>query len=187
MRVIRPAPLALLGAVVVTSVAAALPPARTAPARPAVAAVADGPGAPPDGATPAEAARRAAELHQQAMDAGSVGKWRRAAALHKRAAALHSAEDPRGARCLELAANFAYYGGDRPSARVLLETAADQALARGDLATAADAYLKAGLVARDLGDRPGEAAHARRAKLLAASPLLSEAQRAGITARIVTR
>jgi hypothetical protein len=186
MRVIRPAPLALLAAVAVTSVAAALPPARTAPARPA-AAVTDGPGAPPDGVTPAEAARRAAELHQQAMEAGSGGKWRRAATLHKRAAALHSADDPRGTRCLELAANFSYFDGDRASARRLLETAADQALARGDLATAADAYLKAGLVARDLGDGAGEVAHARRAKLLAASPLLSEAQRADINARILSR
>lgn len=187
MRVIRPAPLALLGAVLLTSVAAA-PPSAVPPAAPSVPAVAAGdPGAPANGSTPAEAARRAAALHQQALDAGAAGKWHRSARLHERAAALHAADDPGGTQCLEYAANLYYFAGERATARRMLEAAADRSLARGDVATAADMSLKAGLVARDLGDGPGAGALTRRARLLASSPHLGAGERADILGRIVPR
>ena len=190
MRVIRSASLALLGATLLGLTGARPASAtRALPTHPhgATALHDGGHDGGHDGATPADVARRAAELHQQSLDAGAAGRYRRAATLMQRSASLHAADDPRGARCLELAANFQYYSGDLAGARQLLETAGDRSLARGDVATAADAYLKAGIVARDAGDRAGESAYTRRAHLLASSPLLSPAQRSDILARIVQR
>jgi hypothetical protein len=78
-----------------------------------------------------------------------------------------------------------YADDDLRGARAALEKAAEQSVARGEVAAAADAYLKAGIVARDLGDRAGEASLTRRAHLLARSPHLTAAERAAILDRIV--
>jgi hypothetical protein len=188
MRVLRPAPLALAASLLATGLAAGVasaaspvPPARPLPPAPVVAPDA----APPS--TPADRARRASELHQQGMEAGAAGKWRRAAALHRRASELHADGDPQGSRCLQMAANLFYADGDLAEARRTMEAAGEEALARGDVSAAADAFLKAGLVARDLRDGPGAAALTRRALLLANSPLLTGAERDAIAARVVQR
>jgi hypothetical protein len=107
--------------------------------------------------------------------------------LHQKAAALHAADDGRGSRCLELAGSLQYANGERRAARAAMEAAADRALARGDVMQAADAYVKASIIAFELRDGAGGAALARRARRLADSPLLSADQRAAITARIVAR
>jgi hypothetical protein len=183
MRVSRPASLVLFGATLLTSVAAASPAA--APADPTTPAAAVDPAKPASGTTAAAAAARAAELHERAMEAGAANKWRKGAKLHKQAAALHMATDGRGSRCLELAANLLYYGGDLAAARVALAEAGDLALARGDVMVAADSYLKAGLVARDQRDGAAFVDFTRKAQLLANSTHLSDEQRASIRARII--
>jgi hypothetical protein len=184
MRVIRPAQLALFGALVLSSVAAA-PPA--APALPPTPVVGPDSSASAGRETPEDLARRAMALHEQATEAGAAGRWKKASALHQRAASLHAATDGRGSRCLELSANLLFNGGDLAGARRALEGAAELALARGDVAVGADALLKAGLVARDQGDGAASVALTRRAQMLANSRHLSEAERSEILARILPR
>ena len=187
MRVIRSTALVLSGATLMLGVAGA----RLASAAPAAPALLPTPGAWSAHAaanpTPTDEVRRALALHQQAMDAVAARKWRRAASLLHRAAALHPADDPRGITCLELAANFLFLDGDLDGAQEALETAGDRALARGDVASAADAFLKAGLVAREHGDREAASTLVQRARLLANSPHLGETQRSDILSRIVER
>jgi hypothetical protein len=200
MRAFRPVQCSLSGAALLVCVAASPPAApATAPATaPAatVAALSDSqphgrsrdPGAPPKPSTPdEEAARRAAELHHQAMEAGEAGKWRRSASLHRRAAAQHTAGDGRGSRCLEYAGAMLYAAKDLRGTQRVLAEAAKQAAARGEIAAAANTYLDAGLVASELRDEAGAAELARRASLLARSPQLSAAERTAILGRIVER
>jgi tetratricopeptide (TPR) repeat protein len=181
MRVNRPLSLALVGAVALSSIAASPPPPL---------AKADSTGVPAahaGHATSDDVARRASELHERGMEAGAAGKWRRAATLHQRASGLRGEDDPRRTKCLEIAANLLYADGDLAAAQQTLESAAAQSLARGDVVAAAESYLNAGLVARDLRDPVAAADLTRRARLLANSPQLSDAQRGGILQRILPR
>ena len=182
MSVNRPLSLALVGAVVLSSIAAA-------PAPPPVVHV-DAAGVPAAHAghsTSDDVSRRASELHERGMEAGMAGKWKRAATLHQKAAALRAEDDPRRTKCLEMVANLLYADGDLAGAQRTLESAADEALARGDVAMAAEAFLNAGSVARDLRDPATAAELTRRARLLANSPHLSDEQRGAIIKRIEPR
>lgn len=141
---------------------------------------------------------RAEELHAEASRLSeetselSEGRMRRIASLHARAAGLFSADDPRGVECLRHAANLLHRVQPARAVR-LQESAADRALARGDVLAAAHGYLDAAsLIARLARDgapvEEGWAPHARkladRARLLAGSPLISPADRAAIEQRI---
>jgi hypothetical protein len=127
---------------------------------------------------------KAESLHAGAVKLAAAGRWRDAARLYRRSAEFRAADDPLGSRCLSEAAALAYAAGDRSGARTDMVHAADRALARGDLRTAALAYLDAAWIAQEQ-EKPSQVwEFGHRAEILAASPLLSESDRGVILQRI---
>src|SRR5688500_8660364 len=92
---------------------------------------------------------KADSLHEAAVELRTAGRWRDAARLYRRSAEFRAAEDPRGSHSLTEAAALAYAVGDRSGARTDLARAAERALARGDLRSAALAYLDAAWIAQE--------------------------------------
>jgi hypothetical protein len=128
---------------------------------------------------------KADSLHTAArILAQTSHRWRDAARLHQQSAALRPLEDPLGFRCLSEAAQLSYAGGDRSGARTDMARAAAQALTRGDLEKAAHAYLDAAWIAQEQGKSRQVWELGRRAEILAASPLLNDAQRSLLFRRI---
>jgi hypothetical protein len=127
---------------------------------------------------------RADSLHEAAAALVTAHRWRDAAALHRRSAALRGDDDPLGFRCLTEAAALAYATGDRSRARTDMATAAGHALARGELKAAALAYLDAAWIAQEQGNPRQVWELGHRAELLADSPLLAAPDRAAILRRI---
>ena len=123
-------------------------------------------------------------LHESAAALVSAHRFRDAARLHRRSAELRAPEDPLGFRCLNEAAALAYFGRDRTTARGDMATAAEHALARGDLRTAALAYLDAAWIAQEQRNPRQVWELGHRAEMLADSPLLAAADRAAILQRI---
>lgn len=111
--------------------------------------------------------------------------WRDAARLHRQSASLRTPGDPLGYRCLMTAANLSYGANDLASAQNDMVAAAAQAMARGDVEKAGQAYADAAWIANER-KRPDEVrAYASQAEVLASSPLLSGPQRDGILRRFV--
>ncbi len=128
---------------------------------------------------------KADSLHEAAVTlAHTTHRWRDAASLHRRSAALRTAEDPLAYRCLTEAAALAYASKDRSAARADMTKAAAQALARGDLRAAADAYLDAAWIAQEQGKTGQVYELGRRAEILADSPYLGSSDRTAILRRI---
>ncbi len=123
-------------------------------------------------------------LHDAAASLVAAGRWRDAARLHRRSAALRPADDPRGFQCLSEAAALAYYTRDHSAARKDMAQAAEHALARGDIRTAALAYLDGAWIAQEQQNRREVWELGHRAEMLAASPLLAASDRAVIVRRI---
>lgn len=129
-------------------------------------------------------AAKADSLHEAAVALVAAHRWRDAARLHRQSAELRGAEDPLGFRCLNDAAALAYATGDRSGARNDLASAATQALARGDLRSAALAYLDAAWIAQEQKNPRQVWELGHRAEMLADSPLLGASDRAAILQRI---
>jgi hypothetical protein len=127
---------------------------------------------------------KADSLHEAAAALVTAHRWRDAASLHRRSAELRPADDPLGFTCLSEAAALAYAIGDRSAARRDMADAAAQALARGDLRSAALAYLDAAWIAQEQNKPRQVWELGRRAEMLAASPLLGVSDRADILRRI---
>ena len=127
---------------------------------------------------------QADSLHDAAAALVEAGRWRDAARLHRRSAALRSPEDGRGYECLKEAAALAYYTRDRSAAREDMARAAEHALARGELRAAALAYLDGAWIAQEQRNRREVWELGHRAEMLAASPVLSASDRAVILRRI---
>ncbi|HKP50732.1 MAG TPA: hypothetical protein VJU17_11995 [Gemmatimonadales bacterium] len=127
---------------------------------------------------------KADSLHAFAVQFVQTGRWHEAARLYRRSAEFRAVEDPVGFQCLTEAAAVAYAAGDRSAARSDMAHAAERALARGDIKSAAMAYLDAAWIAQEQKkpDRVLEWGH--RAEILADSPLLSETDRSAIQRRI---
>jgi hypothetical protein len=129
-------------------------------------------------------AARADSLHEAAAVLVAAHRWRDAARLHRRSAQLREADDPLGFRCLKDAAALAYAAGDLSGARTDLASAAGQALARGELRSAALAYLDAAWIAQEQKNPRQVWELGHRAQMLADSPLLGATDRAAILHRI---
>jgi hypothetical protein len=127
---------------------------------------------------------QADSLHEAAAALVASHRWRDAARLHRRSAELRAADDPLGFRCLSEAAALAYATNDRSAARDDMAQAAEQALRRGDLRSAALAYLDAAWIAQEQKNRRQVWELGHRAELLADSPLLGGSDRAAILQRI---
>jgi hypothetical protein len=131
----------------------------------------------------AEALDREAAGYEQS----DMSKWRKAARLRAKAAALRPAEDPKGAICLYHAAHDRYYTGDEVGSRKLMAQSAERALAIGDVVHAATAFTEAAYIASGLRDYPRAREYARRSRLLALSPMLSEAQRSQLRSNLAVQ
>jgi hypothetical protein len=127
---------------------------------------------------------QADSLHDDAVVLETAHRLRDAARLHRRSAELRAAEDPLGFRCLTEAAALTYFSGDRSRARADMAKAAGHALARGDLRTAALAYLDAAWIAQEQRNPRLVWELGHRAEMLAESPLLGASDRAAILQRI---
>ena len=129
-------------------------------------------------------AARADSLHEAALVLVAKHRWGDAARMHRRSAELRDADDPLGFRCLKDAAALVYATGDRSGARADMAAAASQALARGDLRSAADAYLDAAWIAQEQKNPRQVWQLGHRAEMLADSPLLGLSDRTAIMQRI---
>ena len=111
------------------------------------------------------------------IETSDWGELKKAAKLRESAAKLRTADDPKGALSLYWAARDRFYTGDRTAARALMVQSAERAVAIGDVLTAITSFTEAAYIAADIADAGGARAYAERAKLLANSPMLSDAQR----------
>jgi hypothetical protein len=127
---------------------------------------------------------KADSLQEVAVALVAAHRWRDAARLYRRSAALRAPDDPQGFKCLTDAAALAYATKDRSGARQDMADAAAQALARGDLRASALAYLDAAWIAQEQNDSRQVWELGHRAEMLAASPLLGVSDRTAILQRI---
>ena len=127
---------------------------------------------------------RADSLHTAAVTLGrSMDRWGDAARLHRQSASLRGPDDSLAFRCLSEAAQLSYMANDLSSARTSAAEAGAQALARGDVVKAANAYADAAWIAHEQRRKGDVWTFGRQAEVLAGSPLISREQRAAILRR----
>lgn len=124
-----------------------------------------------------EIERRAGEL------TGHVATWRDAAKLYRQAADLREG-DPTAPASYRMAAWLYSGAGNRGLARKMLEKAAEQSAVTGDPATAAHTFIDAAHAAAEDGRGDLVRKLVRKARVLAASDLLSDDQRTSIVRRL---
>jgi len=130
-------------------------------------------------------ADRAAELKRNAEALFSQPKqWKKAVKMLEESAALRSPNDPEAYTCLLIAGRIRAGLGDMRGARAALEKAAEQALARGAVLDAANAYIDAAHAAIAQKDAAGARSLIEAAQLLSGSPMLTVSQRSRLLARI---
>ena len=130
-------------------------------------------------------ATRAEELLRQAEALYETPReWRKVARLLEASAKLRMADDAEAYACLRTAASLRAGFGEHGHARRLLVRAAEQALARGDILAAADSYVTAAVSAAEQGRTSDAVRLAEKARLLADSPLLGDAERVALLERI---
>ena len=131
------------------------------------------------------ATSRAEQLEAEAAALPTMTKeLRKAASLYERAAEARAPQDVARATNLRQAAYHRYYAGDTRAGGQLMERAAQQSAATGDVALAANAYIDAALIANERAETDRALDLGRKAELLVNSPLLDETQRAGLLGRI---
>ena len=113
-----------------------------------------------------------------------VGQFKRAAKLFEQAAAARPDGDAEKATALRKAAYLRYYSGDTRASGRLMEKAAEQSVVQGDVATAANAFIDAALIANERTEIDRALVLGRRAETLVRSPRLDETQRARLMGRI---
>jgi hypothetical protein len=117
-------------------------------------------------------------------ESGSWRQWGKAAGLREKAARLRAADDPRAFKSLQTAAYVRHALKQPAMALALMERAADQALARGDVFNAASAYADAASIANELRDGDRVRLSMEKSALLARSPLLSAPDRDWLQQRL---
>ncbi len=128
---------------------------------------------------------RALELEARAWAMrDQMNRYPTAARLYREAADLRPDHDPQKVENLRQASRMSYYSNRPDQASRDAEAAARAALRRGDVVTAADAFVDAAWLAA----RAGKAAQfehlVEEATLLAGSPLLAEVQREQLLRRL---
>jgi len=146
------------------------------------AGLAQSPGSSASAAGEADALSRKAE---QLLATAQRAKWPEAARLLERAAKLRAPGDPAAIQEQLVAAELFHYTGSLDRAQANLEDGARQALAHGRIYDAADAFLKAAVVAKMRGHEADAVGYARSAEQLARSPHLTRAECDCIRNRIV--
>jgi hypothetical protein len=110
-------------------------------------------------------------------------RWQAAAEMYLRAARTRTADDARASGNYAAAANLFFAARDLDASINAMIESGDHALGRGDVVTAAHAYLNAGWVAGQKRDARTMMELTNRARLLASSPQLTVAQRDEILRR----
>lgn len=111
-------------------------------------------------------------------------EWKKAATLLRKAADYREDGDARKVTNFVGAARLAYYGGDVSRAQEDMASAAQLALRQGDVVQASHAYLDAAWLADEARDSKRARHFLDEARLLVNSPLMAQADRAGILNRI---
>ncbi len=134
-------------------------------------------------ATETPAVQRLA-LEAEALAGRDRAGWGTASELFVQAAELSGFGTAEAVENLRKASFLRYYLGDRRGALGLMEEAATQAVASGQILLAAHSYLDGAWIAVAM-DRSSSARElGERARLLAGSPHLSEGDRSSILARV---
>lgn len=125
------------------------------------------------------------ELETQAQKLfESPKKYNDAVKLYVRAAEMRAPGDPVRITDLVMASRLSFYAGKEHRAAELMERAADEAHAAGDVVRAANAYIDASFLAREAGLELKVFELVKKAQLLTASPLLAKSDKEAILARI---
>jgi hypothetical protein len=128
---------------------------------------------------------RAAELEAQAWEMrDQINQRKQAARLYRQAAELRHDSDPMKVQSLRNASRMNFYAGRTNRALGDAAEAAQLALRQGDVVAAAHVHLDAAWLALEMGDSVSAEQHLADARLLAASPLLAQAQRADLMIRL---
>ena len=129
---------------------------------------------------------RAAELDRTAAsyEDHDWSKIRTAAKLREQAADLRDDSDLLKSASLYWAARDHYYSENPSRARDLMVQAAQHALETGDVIAAANAFTDAAYISSDLRDVENTKTYAMKARLLASSPMLTQAQKADVLTRL---
>jgi tetratricopeptide (TPR) repeat protein len=128
---------------------------------------------------------RAEQLEAKARELYSnISKYAEAARLHEQAAELRSPVDPLRVKSLQMAARLYHYSGKETKALAVMERAAEEALASGDVVAAANAYVDASYLAQYQHRQEDVVRLARKAEMLVNSPLLGTQQRSWLQDRI---
>ena len=125
------------------------------------------------------------DLHQQAIDLYEIPeRWGEAADLHREAAENLPKNDAGQFFGYSRAALLYFYAGELPEARRSMEDAAEVAEATGDVLTAAHAYVDAAFIAIAEDYDGMEREFVADARSVAASEVLTEAERESVLIRI---
>ena len=111
-------------------------------------------------------------------------KYGEAVKLYVRAADMRTPGDPMRVTNLVMASRLSFYTGKKTRAADLMERAADEAHAAGDVVRAANAYIDASFLAQAAGNDVKVMELVSKAQLLTASPLLATSDREAILRRI---
>ncbi len=137
-----------------------------------------------DNSDESQRAEQAYELEQQAKVASqSVRDFSRAAYLYRQAAEARG-DSPEAVEDLIMAGTLAYYVGRKGQAISDLAQAGDQALAWGDVVTAAESFLDAAWIAQAEGRNDRALELGRKAERLSNSPLIQRGERVALLSRI---
>ena len=141
-------------------------------------------GPPSAGDIPAASTARTLELEAESLASRDRAGWKDAASLFVQAAELSGFGTPESIENLRKASYMRYYLGDRRLALELMEEAAGQAVATGQVLLAAHAYIDGALLAIELDRASSAIEFGEKAQLLAASTHLSEGDRGSILGRL---
>jgi hypothetical protein len=107
-----------------------------------------------------------------------------AAQLFKRSAAMRAPGDPQAVESLAMAARLLTYAGQYGRARAAMESAAERALADGDVVTAAHHFAEAAYIAGNYAQNARAEDLVERVLWLASVPGLSDGQRQDMLQRL---
>ena len=137
--------------------------------------------------TVSDEAEREAQAHEMVVKAQEASKdirsFREAANLYRQAAQTLG-DHPEAAQHLVQAGRLAYYTGREGLSINDCEAAGNQALAWGDVLTAAQSFLDAAWVAAEEHRGSEAVTLARRAEKLSSSPLIQRQERVALLSRI---
>jgi tetratricopeptide (TPR) repeat protein len=139
-----------------------------------------------------ESRKMAGEIHAQAMALLSQSTFHlddlpELVKLHGESAYLRDWQDPEAFHCWSTQGNLLYHVGEYEAAAAFLDAAAHVALSNGDPVTAAQAYLDAAWVMREVNRHEEARTLLRKAHDLRVSADMSASDRREIDRRIIVR